>query len=373
MLFLVGMVLLDEDIEPDGSVTSLVVVYADPAARVLAADTRVWVDATGIGPIPNRRGRLRASRRPCGVYLPRSARTLTSAPALTRPQSKGLSASRRPQSLRWASASQSAAAALLLFCAASKAQPHATSNHMTRLLKRFTQRDFPTKQWWMRHQLHLATGWSLKDSWASNVTVISAAFAGIFGSSEVLKAVLGKDTTPVLALTTVSAAVAVGIVGAAPLILSVLRSGGQVTPIGLLSGAAFTVGGTCGELAIIALGSRRLALGGLERLLPWAGFAGELLLCVYAFRTMRESLKSTLRRKTKAERGRPAPPPGEAGVAEHDALVAWHNLLPPDVDPMHAVADAYNVRPPTEVAPPVRSAVFRPVTAAGPAASTMAA
>jgi hypothetical protein len=147
------------------------------------------------------------------------------------------------------------------------------------------------KRWWTRHGLHLGVTWSLKDSWASNLTVVAAAFAGVFGSSDVLKAALGKDTAPVFALTTVSAAIAVGVVSSAPLALSVLRYRGNVTPRALLVGAALTVGGVLGELWVIGLGVWDLDLGGWQYAITIAGLTvGTLLIAIYSIQTMTANL-----------------------------------------------------------------------------------
>jgi hypothetical protein len=154
--------------------------------------------------------------------------------------------------------------------------------------------------WWWRCTLNLSARWSLSDSWASNVTVIGAALAGVFGSSDVLTAVLGSATDPVFALTLLSSAVATGLVGAAPLVLAVFRRGGGVTPFALLAGASLTVGAAGGELAVITLGASHLSLG--SSIKPWmytALIGGAVILVSYTFVTMLGSLppKSSPKRK----------------------------------------------------------------------------
>jgi hypothetical protein len=130
----------------------------------------------------------------------------------------------------------------------------------------------------------LEASWSFKDSWASTATVIAAAFAGVFGQSDVLEAIFGDDTAPVFALATVASAVAVGLVAAAPLVLQAARTPeSEVTVWGLLSAAVLTLAATGGELAVIAIGASLLDLGGFERLLPWLGLVGGTLLAGYAY------------------------------------------------------------------------------------------
>ena len=145
-------------------------------------------------------------------------------------------------------------------------------------------------KWWRGDRLALAPNWSLKDSWASNVTLIGAAFAGVFGSSEDLKALLGTDGTSVFALTVVAGAIAAGIVGAAPLVLAIAQSSGGITPLALTLGAGLTVGAAGGELAVITLGARELNIGGLQDAMLPALAGGVVVLLAYTVRTMQGSL-----------------------------------------------------------------------------------
>ncbi len=200
---------------------------------------------------------------------------------------------------------------------------------------------------WLEH-LHVGAKWTLKDSWASNVTVIAAAFAGVFGSSTVVKALLGKEGQNLLGLTTVSAALAVGAVGAAPLLLAVFKVDDDVTPAGLLIGAAVTMGATGGELAIICLGVRSAPLGGLLQHVLWlAGLiGGGTVLACYAAKNMADTLTSGLRKAAGPDprRAKGSPPRKLTALSEltNTQLQGFHEALAGNYDPIDVVASAYD-------------------------------
>jgi hypothetical protein len=248
-------------------------ITADPTSLPAATQQTVTMTLRGCGPPPS--GGFLVTLTANGQPLPQVTVT-PAAPVAATPEWK----------LFWAFPIAVLAAAIILVIAGfhgygryRKAENNA-GTHET-----------PCHWWWVR-TLNLSTGWSLTDSWASNVTVLGAAFSGVFGSSDVLKAVLGTDTDPVLALATVSAAVSTGIVAAAPLVLAVLRRSSGVTPVALLAGASLTVGGAGGELAVITLGAKHLSLGGVQKYMVLALVIGGLILVVYAYRTMLGSLPS---------------------------------------------------------------------------------
>jgi hypothetical protein len=194
--------------------------------------------------------------------------------------------------------------------------------------------------WWLREQLRVGAKWTLKDSWASNVTVIAAAFAGVFGSSGVVTALLGSSGNAILGLATVSAAVAVGAVGTAPLLLQIFQVDGDVTPAGLLLGAAVTMGATGGELAVICLGTRNLPLGGLQYVLPWVGLIfGGLILAIYAFTNMTRTLTANVRKR--AAKGAPPRPLNLLSDKANALLAEFHTELADDHHPVDMVASAY--------------------------------
>ncbi|MEE1755797.1 hypothetical protein [Streptomyces sp. SP18CS02] len=143
---------------------------------------------------------------------------------------------------------------------------------------------------WRTELRYIKDGWSFKDSWASNVTVVAAGFSGVFGATGVLNA-LGDSGGAVLSLVTVAGAISLGLTGAAPLLVQFTRRNGFVTPLGLGLGALVTLSATGGQLAVIVGGARSLDLGGFEdRGLTLLGVAGAVLLLGYAGQSLRQNL-----------------------------------------------------------------------------------
>jgi uncharacterized membrane protein len=180
---------------------------------------------------------------------------------------------------------------------------------------------------------YLEATWSFKDSWVTNVTVAGGLLAGIFGSNDVVTALLGKDAKSSIALATVGAAVAAAIIAAGPLILLSSKSKENfVTVGGFLIAAAVTLAGATGELWVVYRSGRKLDLGhywgfGIAGLAA-AGFA---LVALYAVR----AIPATIKHGTKAPH--PPPPPSDTLVAAHlivRALRAEENLehLRPEED-----------------------------------------
>jgi hypothetical protein len=137
---------------------------------------------------------------------------------------------------------------------------------------------------------YLDSAWSFKDSWASNVTVLGGLFTGVFGSSEVVKALLGEDADSKIALATVGSAVAVAFIAAGPILILATKSNKMFTTSGLLAAAAVTLTGAVGELVVVTVTATKLDLGGWERS-AWAfGLFGLLLLLVYSYRTIHQTM-----------------------------------------------------------------------------------
>jgi hypothetical protein len=160
----------------------------------------------------------------------------------------------------------------------------------------------------------LAATWTFRDSWATNATVITAAFTGVFGTKDVTQAILGDQATGVLALALVAAALSVGLAGLGPMVLQAMRkqfdetskrgtkveqpeettgyrtkieAGLYVTPRGLLAAAFCTLTATGGQLATIVV-----ALFG-TRFRAWAivaGGIGYLLLLWYSWASTQQNL-----------------------------------------------------------------------------------
>jgi len=140
---------------------------------------------------------------------------------------------------------------------------------------------------------YLEPTWSFKDSWASNVTLGGAVLTGIFGSSDVVKALLGEEVDGSIALATVGSAAAAAFVGAGPLLLLATKTtGGAVTAGGLLFASAVTLTGAYGELWTVYASGHALDLDAWQNEpLLIAAIAGALLLGVYALKALIETVK----------------------------------------------------------------------------------
>lgn len=154
--------------------------------------------------------------------------------------------------------------------------------------------------------------WSLGESWLNTVTVGAGLLTGIFGSTGVVKSIIGEDADAKIALAVVGAAIAVALIAAAPLVLGVFRSrDGDVTAYGLLLAAALTLTGAVGQLWTVGETADSLGIEFLYgRLLAYAAIA---LVAVYSLVTLRGILAA----------GRTAPaPPGPSDFAKAAAVIA---------------------------------------------------
>jgi hypothetical protein len=140
---------------------------------------------------------------------------------------------------------------------------------------------------------YLEATWSFKDSWVSNVTVLGGLLAGIFGSSDVVTALLGKDAKSSIALATVGAAIAAAFIAAGPIVLLTTKSrrGDFVTPGGFLLASAITLSGAAGELWVVYRSGEKLDLGGWQHRIVILALAGFVLLALYAIRTVPATIK----------------------------------------------------------------------------------
>jgi hypothetical protein len=112
----------------------------------------------------------------------------------------------------------------------------------------------------------LDKSWSFNDSWVTNVTVVGGLLAGIFGSSDVVTAILGGDADEAVALATIGGAVSVALIGAAGVVVIAAKvpATGQFTVIGVLVGSALALGAAAGQLGVVYESARDLELGGIE-------------------------------------------------------------------------------------------------------------
>jgi hypothetical protein len=182
----------------------------------------------------------------------------------------------------------------------------------------------------------LEATWSLKDSWASNVTIAAGVLTGIFGSSEVVKALLGDDVDQSIALATVGAAVAAAFIGAGPLLLLATKTReGSVRVGGLLFASALTLTGAYGELWTVYASGHRLDLGGWEDWLFLPAIAAGLLLLVYTITSLIETIDRG--------RTRPKTKPSETIRAARmivSALTAGAGVDPQQVEAMVSTLDS---------------------------------
>lgn len=144
-----------------------------------------------------------------------------------------------------------------------------------------------TKVGWSDDVAPASAGWSFKDSWVSNVTVISTAFAVLLGTSELLETILGESPDVALGRMIVAGAISAFLVATAPLLLKVLGKTEAPTVGGLLLGALVTVTAAVGQLLVFAWAIDKLEIGWLGSPISYilAG-AGGLLVVVYACRSL---------------------------------------------------------------------------------------
>jgi hypothetical protein len=131
----------------------------------------------------------------------------------------------------------------------------------------------------------LGADWKFSDSWASNVTILSGAFAAIIGSGSVVEALVGAEDKDVIAVALVASVVSAAFVGAAPLLLKIVGPADQVTCCGLTLASVATVTGALGQLTVLALLALKLDLKGFEWFIGGTGAVAVILLCVYVFRS----------------------------------------------------------------------------------------
>lgn len=144
----------------------------------------------------------------------------------------------------------------------------------------------------------LGNDYDFSKSWATTATLVTSAFAGVFGSTDILKDVLGTEDASLNALVGVSAAIALGLVAAGPLAVGALKifSKGEVTTAGLLGGAFLTLAGTGGQFFVLVRVGRNLDLGSFlgmhtTTVVLWLGIAGGALLALYAWQSLRLAMK----------------------------------------------------------------------------------
>jgi uncharacterized membrane protein len=153
----------------------------------------------------------------------------------------------------------------------------------------------------------LADTWSFKDSWATNATVVAAIFTGVFGATDVAKAIFGDESKDVVALIGVGSAISLGLTGAAPMLVQLLKNkAGKPTPAGILVAATATVTGTAGVLVVAIWAAVATKLGNSvgDVALIVAGALGVLVLGVYASRATIQTLRVGIVPPPKDQKGK---------------------------------------------------------------------
>jgi hypothetical protein len=130
---------------------------------------------------------------------------------------------------------------------------------------------------------YLGSKYDFKESWATTVTGIGALLTGFVGSSDVVKAAIGKDADKEIALATIGAAMALAFIAAGPVVpLALKKRSGLLTPLGLIVGAAVTLTGAAGQLWVMYVSGENLDLGWIDDWLLLPTVLAALLLVVYA-------------------------------------------------------------------------------------------
>lgn len=137
------------------------------------------------------------------------------------------------------------------------------------------------------HQLHgLGVDWQLS-SWASNVTVVATTFAAFLGATDVLTAVLGAEPKAAVAQILVGGALALVLLGVAPVLLRLIGPSETPTVAGLLLAAVATLTGAVGQILVIAWAVTDAGLPTSLSVIVWClTIALVFLLLYYGYRTL---------------------------------------------------------------------------------------
>lgn len=149
----------------------------------------------------------------------------------------------------------------------------------------------------------LGASWSFRDSWLSNVTAASGLVVAILGSSDLLKRVLGTKAENAIAVATVAGVIAVGLVGAAGVVVLALRRPGasEVSIGGLLAGTTIGLWAAGGQVWAITWLLADLDLGVDPTVVPALAVVASALLVVYAYTSITGFLVQGTAAKTPAD------------------------------------------------------------------------
>ena len=146
-----------------------------------------------------------------------------------------------------------------------------------------------TRKKWPGELAGLGATWSFKDSIVSNVTAGSGLVAVVLGSSDFLKAVLGSDAESAIAVATIAGAIALALVGAAGVVVIMLKKTGKkdIGATGLCAGYVVAFGAAGGQVWAVSLLVLSLEIGTWPTRIVWiAAIVTSLLLATYAARSL---------------------------------------------------------------------------------------
>jgi hypothetical protein len=167
----------------------------------------------------------------------------------------------------------------------------------------------------------LDASWSFKDSIVSNLTAASGLVAVVLGSSDFLKAALGPKAEAAIAVTAIAGAIALGLVGAAGVLVLALRkpSAKSVSILGLCAGSVVALGAAGGQVWTVTLLLVDLSIGGTARNFVIAACAAAtVLLVIYAV----VSITGFLDQGTKLDESDPLAPPANAELVAASVVAA---------------------------------------------------
>ncbi len=154
----------------------------------------------------------------------------------------------------------------------------------------------PPPHGWRERLPGLTSTWKFTDSWATNVTAVTALFTGLFGAQDVVTSIVGDGTKTLLPLTLVAGALSIGLAGLSPMLLQAWRerlddpsSVYLYTVRGLLAAGALTLTAALGQLFTVLYAVYHA--GYWDWWVPWVGgIAVAVVVLWYAWRTLMQTL-----------------------------------------------------------------------------------
>lgn len=198
------------------------------------------------------------------------------------------------------------------------------------------------------------SSWKFNDNWATNVTAAGALLTGIFGATTA-KAFLGENAETLTALTTVAAAVALVLVGAAPIVVLATKRFRDkdnkrtdcFTVGGILLAAALVFAAAVAQLYVVAYMAMKMDLTFPAKIAVCvAALLAVALLTVYTWRSLKELL----------EKGTEVTPKETRVEMQAAALIAKAIDKTSDPCPVQAAADDRTTQAPETARTPAAPA-----------------